>query len=122
MLGFAVVFISAALIFYTIGVWGEKFSKALKLWHLIMFWIGFACDTTGTTLMGKLAHDVFAASFHSITGALAILLMAAHAIWATAVLIRNRENEKKSFHKFSIAVWVIWLIPYFSGMIYGMMQ
>lgn len=122
MLAFAVVFISAALIFYTVGVWSEKLSKELKPWHLMMFWTGFACDTTGTTLMSKLARDTFTVSFHSITGALAILLMAAHAVWATVVLIRNKEKEKRGFHKFSIAVWIIWLIPYFSGMIYGMMH
>ena len=31
------------------------------------------------------------------------------------VLIRNREHEKQTFHRFSIAVWVLWLIPYIIG-------
>ncbi len=30
------------------------------------------------------------------------------------------ENAIKSFHKFSVAVWVIWLIPYLSPMLFSM--
>ncbi len=54
------------------------------------------------------------------TGALAVCLMAIHLCWAVIVLIRNRPSEKASFHKFSIIVWVIWLIPYFTGAIGAM--
>lgn len=93
---------------------------SLKAWHLILFWVGFVCDTTGTTLMGKLANDVFSVGFHSVTGLAAILLMAVHAVWATVTLLKNDEPGKQRFHKFSILVWCIWLIPYLSGMFYGM--
>ena len=31
------------------------------------------------------------------------------------VLVRDRENEKRAFHRFSIIVWAIWLIPYIAG-------
>ncbi len=118
----AIITISLALVFYTTGVWSEKKQGHLKLWHLILFWIGFVFDTTGTTLMGKIAGDIFTLNFHGITGVLAILLMLVHAIWGTAVLVRNRESERTSFHKFSLFVWMIWLIPYLSGMVFGMMQ
>jgi hypothetical protein len=37
--------------------------------------------------------------------------MVVHAIWATAVLIRKDEAAIRSFHKFSVTVWVIWLSP-----------
>lgn len=120
MLLYAVLFITLALVFYTVGVWSEKIQGSLKVWHLVMFWIGFACDTTGTTLMGKLAKDAFAVNFHSVTGFLAIVLMAVHAVWATTVLFRGGERQKRNFHRFSILVWFIWLIPYISGMIMGM--
>ena len=43
-----------------------------------------------------------------------------HALWATWVLYKNDENKKATFHKFSIVVWTIWLIPYFIGMMLGM--
>ena len=122
MLIYAVTTISLALVFYTIGVWSEKIQGSLKKWHLIMFWIGFIFDTTGTTLMGKLAGDMPTVNFHGITGLAAIILMAVHAIWATTVLLKGGETQKRNFHKFSILVWFIWLIPYISGMVVGMMH
>ena len=60
------------------------------------------------------------ALFHGATGALAIALMILHAVWATVVLVRGSEKSKAGFHKFSIVVWSIWLIPYFVGMLFGM--
>lgn len=120
MLIAAIVSITAALLFYTVGVWSEKISGTLKRWHLVLFWIGFVFDTTGTTLMGKLANDAFSVNFHSLTGITAIILMLIHAVWATAVLLRNNEEQKRKFHKFSILVWALWMIPFLSGMIMGM--
>jgi len=49
----------------------------------------------------------------------AILLMLFHAIWATIVIVKDDENMKLKFNKFSIVVWIIWLIPMVSGIIYG---
>jgi len=118
-LGIAIVAIVSALIFYTIGVWSEKFAGRLKPWHLIFFFLGLICDTTGTTMMGVIAgHMDF--DLHGITGALAIVLMLAHAIWAVVVLLMKREKVLQSFHKFSVAVWAIWLVPFLSGMIGAM--
>lgn len=120
MLIYAVISITLALIFYTVGVWSEKKQGELKKWHLIIFWIGLVFDTLGTTIMGKIAGSGFGINFHSVTGLLAILLMLFHAVWATVVLKKNDEKAKASFHKFSIVVWAIWLIPFLSGMFYGM--
>jgi uncharacterized repeat protein (TIGR03987 family) len=120
MLVYAIVFISMACVFYTVGVWAEKIRKKLELWHVCVFWGGFVFDTLGTGAMGKIAGNVFQVNFHGITGLLAIVLMLFHAIWATVVIVRNNENMKQNFHKFSIAVWVIWLIPMVSGMVFGM--
>ncbi|MDD0857682.1 hypothetical protein NHF46_07890 [Arthrobacter alpinus] len=53
----------------------------------------------------------------AVTGAVALLLMVVHLGWAVVVLLRNREVEKRRFHKFSLLVWGIWLIPYFTGAI-----
>jgi uncharacterized repeat protein (TIGR03987 family) len=109
------VVISLALIFYSIGVWSERFQGKLKGWHLVFFWSGLVCDTWGTGLMiemaGGLTFDI-----HGVTGVIAILLMLIHAVWATLVLIKRDENAIHNFHKFSLVVWLIWLIPYFSPM------
>ncbi|MDT4761187.1 HsmA family protein [Sphaerochaeta sp. PS] len=120
MLVYAIVSITLALVFYSIGVWGEKLQGVLKRWHLVTFWVGLLFDTLGTTLMSTMAGSGFTLNFHGITGVLAIALMLFHALWATIVLLKNDQAKRNSFHKFSIAVWLIWLIPYVSGAIFGM--
>lgn len=116
----AIITISLALVFYTIGVWGEKIQGTLKPIHVIFFWIGFLFDTTGTTIMSSIAKNSSGNPLHAITGVSAILLMLGHAIWATYVIVKKDEKQMASFNKFSIAVWFIWLIPYISGIIIGM--
>ncbi|HEX9026690.1 MAG TPA: HsmA family protein [Clostridium sp.] len=120
MLAYAIISITSALIFYTIGVWSEKIQGELKIWHLFIFYLGLIFDTLGTTLMSKIAEGGFQFNFHGITGFLAITLMLFHALWATIVLIKNNQNAKANFHKFSIIVWAIWLVPFISGAILGM--
>ncbi len=119
----AVITITIALIFYSIGVWSEHMTGELKVFHLVFFWLGLIMDTTGTTLMGKIAgFSLFSGtiSAHSITGALAILLMVIHAVWATVVLVKKDVAASRKFHRFSVTVWTIWLIPYVLGMMLGM--
>lgn len=111
--------IGLALVFYTIGVWGERIQGRLKWWQLIFFWLGLLCDTWGTGMMFEMAGGM-TFDVHGITGVIAIALMFAHAVWATVVLIRKDERWITSFHKFSIAVWVIWLIPYLSPMFFAL--
>ena len=113
------VFITLALIFYSIGVWSERIAGRLKAWHLAFFWLGLVCDTVGTAMMLEMAGGL-TFGVHGVTGVTAILLMVVHAIWATVVLIRVDETAIRNFHKFSVAVWVIWLIPYLSGALFGM--
>ncbi|MFN8629091.1 MAG: HsmA family protein [Chloroflexota bacterium] len=111
----ASVAITSALILYTIGVWSERLQGRLRPWHLAFFWAGLVCDTVGTGVMidfvGGLTADV-----HGITGVIAILLMLVHAVWATVVLVRRDERMIRTFHRFSIVVWLVWLVPYFSPM------
>lgn len=113
------IVITLALVFYSIGVWSERIAGQLKPWHLAFFWLGLVFDTWGTGMMmdmaGGLTFDI-----HGVTGGIAILLMLIHAIWATVVLIRKDERMINNFHKFSVVVWFIWLIPYFSPMLFGM--
>lgn len=51
----AIIFITAALVFYTIGVWGENRAKVLKKKHVVIFWFGLVCDTLGTFTMSRIA-------------------------------------------------------------------
>jgi uncharacterized repeat protein (TIGR03987 family) len=115
----ASIIMGAALVFYSIGVWGERIVGRLKWWHLLFFVFGLVCDTWGTGMMiemvGGLTFDI-----HGITGVLAIALMVIHAVWALVVLIKKDEKSIVSFHRFSIVVWIIWLIPYFSPVFFAM--
>ena len=119
MIGPATIVISLALVFYSVGVWSERLAGRLKPWHLAFFWLGLACDTIGTGMMFEMAEGL-TGDVHGLTGMLAIALMLIHAVWATVVLARRDEHWITSFHRFSIVVWAIWLIPYFSGVIMGM--
>ena len=116
---FSVILITLALVFYTIGVWSERLAGRLKGWHLVFFWAGFACDTIGTGIMMEMSGmDIF--NVHGLTGVLAIILMLIHAVWASVVLARRDENAILNFHKFSVVVWLIWLIPYLNGFFVSM--
>ena len=46
--------------------------------------------------------------------------MAVQAVWATVVLRRRDERWLTKFHRFSVVVWAIWLIPYLSPIFVAM--
>jgi uncharacterized repeat protein (TIGR03987 family) len=113
------IIITSALVFYSIGVWSERIAGKLKTWHLVFFWLGLVCDTWGTGLMFEFAGGMMF-DIHGLTGLLAIILMLIHAVWASIVLVRKDERWINNFHKFSVVVWLIWLVPYFSPMFFAM--
>lgn len=79
--------ITAALLFYSLGVWAERLARYLKPWHVVSFWIGFTFDVSGTWAMHLIAKGPFNLSEpHTLTGQIALWLMLLHAIWATYVV------------------------------------
>jgi uncharacterized repeat protein (TIGR03987 family) len=113
--------ITLALIFYSLGIWSERFARYLKPWHVVAFWTGFLFDISGTYAMHLLATKPFnLLETHTLTGQIALWLMLIHAAWATWVAKRGSEKARKGFHKYSLFVWVVWLIPYFGGIYLGM--
>ena len=122
---FAIVLITTALIFYTAGVWSERGAGRLRWRHVGLFGAGLVFDSAGTALMALIAADSGRTRAGAATGALngvmaftgaaALALMAVHLVWAVVVLIRNREAERLAFHRFFLAVWGLWLIPYLAG-------
>lgn len=121
LLIFSTTTITLALVFYSLGIWAERISKYLKSWHVIAFWVGFTFDVTGTLAMHKLSDNPFDfTDMHTLTGQIALWLMLAHAIWATIVVKRGYETLRLKFHRYSLFVWLIWLIPYLGGMFLGM--
>jgi uncharacterized repeat protein (TIGR03987 family) len=117
----AAILITCALIFYSLGVWAERLGRYLKPWHVAAFWTGFGFDVTGTWAMHLMATRTF--NFwdpHTFTGQVALWLMLAHAGWATFVARRGTEQAKAGFHRYSLVVWLVWLVPYFGGLFMGM--
>jgi len=115
------ILITTALVFYSIGVWAERISRYLKPWHVLAFWTGFTFDVAGTLVMHKLSTGPFnILDSHTFTGQLALWLMLVHAIWSTYVVRKGSEKTRKTFHTYSIIVWLIWLVPYFGGIFIGM--
>lgn len=126
-----IVFINLAFVLYTVGVWSEKIQGELKQRHLFLFWLGVVCDVLGTSAMETLARShedsglpnmfrFFAINtdFHSITGFMALALMLLHVCWATSIIINKTERWLKRFHRYSFIVWLIWLIPFISGVLF----
>ena len=124
----AIVIITLALVLYTVGVWGERIQGILKWWQTVFFGLGLTADATGTFLMTRIADNRRdqgssaggLSTLMAVSGTIALLLMAVHLIWAVVVLIRNRDHEKVTFHRFSVGVWAIWLIPYVAGAVTAM--
>ena len=115
------VLITLALIFYSIGIWAERIIRYLKKWHVVFFWLGFIFDLLGTYAMHLLATNPFdITESHTFTGQIALWLMLMHAVWASYIVIKGNEIARLKFHKYSIVVWFIWLIPYLGGMYLGM--
>ena len=60
----ASTFITSALAFYTVGVWGERIIGRLRWWNLVFFVLGLTCDRPGTGLLfayvGGMGFDVHA--------------------------------------------------------------
>ena len=117
----ASVAITLALVLYTFGVFGERRAGSLSLRHIVLFWLGLACDTTGTLVMSNIAQQSSAAGFgvHAATGMMAIALMLIHATWATVTSVRRTERSMRRFDTFSTKVWLAWLVPYIIGMLVG---
>ncbi len=117
---FAVVFINLALVLYTIRVWWERLSGTLRPAHLAFFWAGFVWDSTGTEAMRRIMGGRFELNLHGVTGLTALALMLVHALWASWVLVRGKDEAKRRFHRLSVLVWAIWLVPYFTGYLLSM--
>jgi uncharacterized repeat protein (TIGR03987 family) len=116
----SIILITLALVFYSVGVWAERLRRYLLSWHVAAFWAGFCFDITGTGAMELMSPGFNWASLHTITGQIALWLMLAHAAWATRVVCRDESGLRRRFHRYSLLVWCVWLVPYIGGMILGM--
>ncbi len=112
------IFFTLALVFYSVGIWHDYWHKQLKKWHLIMFGLGVLTDSIGTLLMYLyVGYIIFTA--HSISGFIGLGLMIFHFTWAVMVIRNDDIDRQKTFHRFSVMVWLFWMISYISGLYLG---
>lgn len=117
----AIIIITMALIFYSVGVWSERIQHGLRGWHVVAFGLGLVCDFVGTAFMAELVRLTGQDNrLHAVLGSIAVFLMAIHAVWAFWTFRKGSVRAKRNFSRFSIVVWCIWLIPYFIGVYLGM--
>jgi uncharacterized repeat protein (TIGR03987 family) len=112
----AVVLILAAAVIYTIAVWTERRAGEVRWSHVAIFAAGLVTDTTATALMNRLAQTS-SPGLHGPLGVAAIGLMLFHTAWAAWVVWRGSEGLKRSFHRFSIVVWALWMVTLVTGFV-----
>ncbi len=105
-----------ALLVYSIATWAGVLSGSLKKWHLILFWIGFVADVSGTIIIGSM-YNGFVMNTHSYLGAIALIAILAQNIAATKILQGGNEKWIANFpKKISLPIWVIWMASYIAGL------
>jgi len=114
MLTVAIVFISLALLLYSLSIWSEKIKKGLKPWMVKFFISAFTCDLIGTSLMFCQSAVKFQLNTHSSWGYAALIIMGLHLSWAL-IALKYHGRAEKYFHRFSLLAWFIWLIAFGSG-------
>jgi uncharacterized repeat protein (TIGR03987 family) len=73
-----------------------------------------------SALLITLALVLYSLEPHPLTGQTALWLMSGHAVWATFVVRKGSEKTRTGFHRYSLFVWLVWLVPYFGGMVLAM--
>lgn len=121
MLALAIILISLALAFYTLGVWAERRTGELRWWHVAAFAAGLTADVSGTVVMTMIANGGGAtgveqspvlAQLMAATGLVALLLMVLHLGWITvengeivsseAIQYPNGNHEDQEINAYAI--------------------
>jgi len=124
---YGAVLFTLAFMFYSVGIWAEFFAKRLKPWHLGAFFLGVICDSVATWFMTRLVGGLLL-NLHGVIGMLGLGLMIGHFLWAAAVLAWDARSHHSAaaqraithFHRYSVAVWLVWMLAYLSGIYMGM--
>lgn len=115
----AIVSMMFAVTAYTGAVFLEKKAGVIKKGHLYIFGIGLLFDTIGTTSMGAISEG-FSLDIHGLTGIVALTLMLIHVVLAVFVYSKGSQKQKSNFHVYSFYIWLLWLVPFVSGMALNM--
>jgi uncharacterized repeat protein (TIGR03987 family) len=118
---FSVALITLALILYSTAVWLNWRSRRLTFTYIAIFWVAVACDALATRFMG-LRVETIRWDLHTISGYLALALMAALTLWGTVALLQKRDDRLARFHTVAIPIWIIWAGSYITGVYLGIQR
>lgn len=117
----SVALITLALILYSTAVWLNWRSRRLTFTYIAIFWCAVASDALATRFMGARVETI-RWDLHTISGYLALALMAALTLWGTVALIQKRDDWLARFHKLAIPIWIVWVGSYITGVYLGIQR
>jgi hypothetical protein len=105
----------AALVLYSMGVWGGFRAKAFSGRHVLYLWLGVLFDIVATLMMvisagGSFQWDTPANKLHTTLAMVVYLGMVAIASAAPAL----KDNERC---RIAIVPWAMWVAVYVWGMV-----
>ncbi len=103
-----------ALFMYSFVIWRHRFTHKLSSWMVWLFGLGLLADAGGTVLLCVVPAESWQFTLHTVSGLLALLIMALHFLWALPARVSWGES-RIYFDRFSVYAWYLWLIAFMSG-------
>ncbi|MBQ0719864.1 MAG: TIGR03987 family protein [Gammaproteobacteria bacterium] len=116
----ATVFFTLALILYSTAIWSGRQAPQLKLWQIIVFFLGVSSDALGVWITIRFIGAIVLTP-HAIFGFAALILMSLHFLWVLFIFI-NKQQQAIATHRFGFFVWSVWLLSYLSGFVTGLQK
>jgi hypothetical protein len=131
------LFVLAALVLYSLGVWGAFRRKGASKRDLVLLWIGFACDVLATSMMSVQATAKVAAAaagsyikqiplgattlvlqndLKTYLALIAMVLMLAMIASATVGFVRANAKMAKMVSRTIVAPWALWVVVFIMGL------
>lgn len=117
----AVIVVTFALLFYTVGVVQEQRKSAVAKRILSFLTVGVLFDISSTTLMILGSRNI-PITVHGVLGytALSAMLVDTILIWRHWVTKRGKDEVPKRLHLYTRIAYSWWVIAYIAGAIIAM--
>lgn len=117
----ALVALLAALVLYSIGVWGAFRAKAVRPKDVNLLFAGFAFDVLATLGMavqaGGLDLSPLPDLLHTVVALLAMLAMLVVAIIGSRALASGDQPTIAAVPRWMLSGWVLWVFVFVCGML-----
>ena len=116
----AVVVVTFALVFYSIGVIGEQRRSSVPRWVLIFLTAGIVCDISSTILM-IIGSSNIPITVHGFLGYSALTLMLIDTILIWRHWAKHRQGTvSKNLGMYTRIAYGWWVIAYIAGAVIAM--